>query len=154
MSVIHNQHPHTITLPPVAPGGSTYSISAAGPLPSALGTSGQVLTSTGINYANTVASASSTWSNTLAWGKSGPANMSVSGDAEIQGKLKVGGMDIVEMMGKLEINLAKIEERLAILHVNEELEDKWKDLKALGEQYRELEKYIMEKEKTWEILNR
>lgn len=148
MSVIHNQYPPTITLPPVAPLGTTYSVSAAGPLPS--GTSGQVLSTGSINYTGSV---SSVWSNNPTW-STPPAGLAVSGDAEIHGKLKVGGKDIGELMEKLEAGLEKIEERLAILHPNVELEDKWKDLKALGEQYRELEKYIIEKEKTWEILNR
>ena len=144
MSVIHNQYPPTITLPPVAPLGTTYSVSAAGPLPS--GTSGQVLSTNGINYTGSV---SSVWSNNPTWSTppAGSGSLAVSGDAEIHGKLKVGGKDIGELIDK-------IEQRLAILHHTVELEDKWKDLKALGEQYRELEKYIIEKEKTWEILNR
>ena len=95
----------------------------------------------------------SVWSNPT-WTTPAPSSLDVKGDAEIHGKRKVGGKDIGELMEKLESGLEKIEERLAILHHNVELEDKWKDLKALGEQYRELEKYIIEKEKTWEILNR
>lgn len=151
-----------ITLTSTAAPGATYTVSASthpyslsgvSPLPTVLsGTSGQVLISNGINYANTAAGIG-VWSNNPSW-TTPPASLDIKGDAEIHGKLKVSGRDIGEMMEKLEINLEKIEERLAILHVNEELEDKWKDLKALGEQYRELEKYIMEKEKTWEILNR
>ena len=147
MSVNNLQHSTTITLPPVSPAGATYSISAAGQLSTTLGTSGAVLTSTGgsINYTNTSVGPS-VWSNP-SWTTPAPSNLQVGGDAEIHGKLKVGGKDIGEL-------LEKIEERLAILHVNEELEDKWKDLKALGEQYRELEKEIIEKEKMWAILNR
>ena len=146
MSVNNLQHSTTITLPPVSPAGATYSISAAGPLTTTLGTSGAVLTSTGgsLNYTNTMVG-SSVWSNP-SW-TTPPTNLQVGGDADIHGKLKVGGKDIIEL-------LEKIEERLAILHINRELEDKWKDLKALGDQYRELEKEIIEKEKMWEILNR
>jgi len=150
MSVNNLQHPVTITLPPVSPAGATYSISAARPLTTTLGTttstSGAVLTSTGgsINYTNTMVG-SSVWSNP-SW-TTPPTNLQVGGDADIHGKLKVGGKDIIEL-------LEKIEERLAILHINRELEDKWKDLKALGDQYRELEKEIIEKEKMWAILNR
>lgn len=159
MSVIHNQYPPTITLPPISPAGATYTVSASthpysisgvSPLPT--GTSGQVLTTNGINYANTMAG-TSVWSNPT-WTTPATSSLDVKGDAEIHGKLKVGGKDIGELMEKLESGLEKIEERLAILHHNVELEDKWKDLKALGEQYRELEKYIIEKEKMWEILNR
>jgi len=150
MSVNNLQHPVTITLPPVSPAGATYSISAARPLTTTLGTttstSGAVLTSTGgsINYTNTMVG-SSVWSNP-SW-TTPPTNLQVGGDADIHGKLKVGGKDIIEL-------LEKIEERLAILHINRELEDKWKDLKALGDQYRELEKEIIEKEKMWAILKR
>ena len=146
MSVNNLQHSTTITLPPVSPAGATYSISAAGPLTTTLGTSGAVLTSTGgsLNYTNTMVG-SSVWSNP-SW-TTPPTNLQVGGDADIHGKLKVGGKDIIEL-------LEKIEERLAILHINRELEDKWKDLKALGDQYRELEKEIIEKEKMWAILNR
>jgi hypothetical protein len=46
------------------------------------------------------------------------------------------------------------EKRLAILHPNEKLEEKWEELKALGERYRELEKDILEKEKIWEIIKK
>jgi hypothetical protein len=151
MSVNNLQHPTTITLPPVSPAGATYSISAAGPLTTTLGTttgtSGMVLTSTGgsINYTNTMVG-SSVWSNP-SWTTPAPSNLQVGGDADIKGKLVVGGKDIGELIDK-------IEQRLAILHVNVELEDKWKDLKSLGDQYRELEKEIIEKEKMWEILNR
>lgn len=151
MSVIHNQYPPTtVTLPPVSPAGITYSISGASPSPlstSLSGHSGQVLISTGIgiNYANTSVGPS-VWSNP-SWTTPAPSNLQVGGDADIKGKLVVGGKDIGSI-------IEKIEERLAILHVNEELEDKWKDLKALGDQYRELEKEIIEKEKMWEILNR
>ena len=85
--------------------------------------------------------------NTVTSVTSIPQSLTVNGDGTFNGKLRVNGKDIGEL-------LDKIEERLAILHPNVELEDKWKDLKALGDQYRELEKEIIEKEKMWEILNR
>jgi hypothetical protein len=50
--------------------------------------------------------------------------------------------------------LKNIEERLALLTPNPELENDWKELKNLGNQYRELEKKILEKEKTWDILKK
>ena len=43
---------------------------------------------------------------------------------------------------------------MAILHPNENLEQKWDELKELGRLYRELEKDILEKEKIVEILKR
>lgn len=50
--------------------------------------------------------------------------------------------------------LKNIEERLALLTPNTELENDWEELKNLGNQYRELEKKILEKEKTWDILKK
>jgi hypothetical protein len=48
----------------------------------------------------------------------------------------------------------KIEQRLALLTPNPELEKEWGELKELGDRYRELEKQITEKMKTWDILKR
>ena len=50
--------------------------------------------------------------------------------------------------------LTKIEERLAILHPNPKLEEKWEKLKELSKQYQELEAEIIEKEMIWSILKR
>lgn len=66
-------------------------------------------------------------------------------DVELTGTLKIKDVDIGDV-------LKKIEERLAILHPNVELEEKWERLKTLGKMYRELEKEILEKEKIYEIL--
>jgi hypothetical protein len=62
------------------------------------------------------------------------------------------GSDISIGGRKLSEVIDKIEERLAILHPNQELESKWESLKELGRQYRELEKDILEKEKLMKIL--
>jgi flagellar motility protein MotE (MotC chaperone) len=43
---------------------------------------------------------------------------------------------------------------LALLTPNPELEKEWDELKELGDRYRELEKHITEKMKTWDILKR
>ena len=75
------------------------------------------------------------------------AGLHVKGNAEFEGDVKIKGRSISEM-------LDKIEERLAILHPNEQLEDKWEELKKLGEAYRALEKDIIEKEKIWETLKK
>lgn len=48
--------------------------------------------------------------------------------------------------------LEKIESRLAILEPNTSLENDWKELKKLGDQYRTLEKEIQDKLKTYDIL--
>lgn len=71
----------------------------------------------------------------------------VRGDAEFEGDVKIKGKSLIDM-------LDKIEERLAILHPNEKLEEKWEELKKLGDMYRALEKDIIEKEKIWETLKK
>ena len=71
----------------------------------------------------------------------------VKGDAEIEGDLKVKGKSLSDAIDN-------IEKRLAILHPNKDLEERWEQLKALGEHYRELEKDILEKEKIWNTLKK
>lgn len=72
-------------------------------------------------------------------------NLNVEGDASINGKLEVGGVDIGAA-------LTKIMERLAILDRNLQLEERWAKLKALGEEYRKLEKEMLEQEEICQIL--
>ena len=74
-------------------------------------------------------------------------SLHVRGDAEFEGDVKIKGKSLSE-------TLNKIEERLAILHPNEQLESKWEELKKLGDAYRALEKDIIEKEKIWETLKK
>jgi hypothetical protein len=116
---------------------------------STTGTSGQVYTSTGTGGLS--------WSNlngtTTSWGTvtSDPnlqgRTLQVNGDADITGELTVQGV-------KLSDRLDKIDERLAILHPNKELEAKWENLRGLRKAYMELEAEIIEKEKMWAILNK
>ena len=75
------------------------------------------------------------------------APLHVKGDAVFEGDLKLQGKSI----GK---SLEMIEEKLAILHPNEKLEDKWDELRDLRNKYIQLEKEILEKEKVWDILNK
>jgi hypothetical protein len=75
------------------------------------------------------------------------ATLSVKGNAEFEGEVTIKGKSLTDM-------LDKIEERLAILHPNPKLEDKWDELKELGKRYKELEQEIIEKEKVWAILKR
>jgi flagellar motility protein MotE (MotC chaperone) len=48
--------------------------------------------------------------------------------------------------------LSAIEDRLNILQINQQLEKDWKDLRELGQQYRQLEKEILDKIKVWDKL--
>ena len=59
--------------------------------------------------------------------------------------IEVNGWSLVDAV-------KKIEERLNILHPNAELEAEWAELRALGDQYRELEQHIKDKQATWDRL--
>jgi hypothetical protein len=48
--------------------------------------------------------------------------------------------------------LQVLERRLNILRPNTELEAEWDQLRALGDQYRELEAELLEKQKMWDRL--
>jgi hypothetical protein len=103
---------------------------------SAMPSSGQVLTSNGTSGS---------------WITADPslkgATLSVKGDADFEGEVTLKGKSLTDMF-------SKIEERLAILHPNPELEDKWDELKDLAKRYKELEAEIIEKEKVWAILKK
>ena len=75
------------------------------------------------------------------------STLHVKGDANIEGDVKIKGKSIAN-------SLEKIEEKLAILHPNQELEDKWENLRGLRKAYMELEAEIKEKEKIWNILQK
>ena len=102
------------------------------------GTGGYVLTagSNGINWNDYSV-------NTNLSGQS----LEVKGDANFDGDLKVKGKSIVD-------SLERIEEKLAILRPNEELEERWENLRGLRKAYMELEAEIIEKEKMWNILKK
>lgn len=73
--------------------------------------------------------------------------LKVQGDAEFEGDIKIKGVNLSQ-------RLDAIEERLGILRPNSDLEGKWEKLKALGDEYRKLEKDILEKEKIWDLLKK
>lgn len=73
------------------------------------------------------------------------ASIQVKGNAEFDGEVTIKGKN-------LNNTLERIEERLAILHPNDELEAKWENLRNLRKAYMELEAEIIEKEKVWKIL--
>ena len=95
----------------------------------------------------------------LYWGLNGTSNtiiadpslkgnsLSVKGNADFEGEVTIKGKSLTDMF-------EKIEERLAILHPNPELEDRWKELQSLREAYVELEREIIEKERVWAILKK
>ena len=72
------------------------------------------------------------------------------------GKLTLEGEDADILMDGMSVRktLESINDRLAILQVNPELEAEFDELHALGEKYRALEQKIIEKKKMWQTLNK
>lgn len=97
----------------------------------------------------TTGTSSSVYNITSDWNTmNGTSNsLDVKGDANFEGDVKIQGKSLVD-------TLQSIEERLAILRPNPELEEKWERLKTLGNMYRELEKEILEKQEMWNILKK
>lgn len=73
-----------------------------------------------------------------------------SGRMELQG----AQADIVMNGVSLNDTLKLIQDRLCMLRPNRELEQEWDQLRDLGEQYRELEKQLMEKQRAWDLLRK
>ena len=93
----------------------------------------------GLTYSNTAI----TGTNTQPW-----FNNPASGKIQLNGEgadIEVNGQSLIGM-------IEKIEERLIILHPNEKLEAEWEELKTLGDQYRQLEQQILDKQATWDRL--
>lgn len=94
----------------------------------------------------TIAGSNGAWgeyTNTSASVKLGKDGIEVTESADI----KLGNISLKNFIDR-------IEQRLALLNPNPKLEEEWTELKELGDRYRELEKQITEKMKTWDILER
>ena len=76
------------------------------------------------------------------------AKVHINGD----GLVMEEGADIVIGGKSLTKAIEQIEERLGILHPNPALEERWDKLKELREQYIEMERDLLEKEKLMKIL--
>ena len=84
-----------------------------------------------------------TWTNS---NTSASVNIDTNGiNVKEGGDIKIGGKSLSDAIGA-------IEERLAILNPNPELEERWEQLKELRKQYIEMEKDLLEKEKIMKIL--
>jgi hypothetical protein len=102
---------------------------------------------TGLSPA-TVTLSPSTYSNVPTWNNPySNGNIQIQGDANVDGTLKVKGVDIGE-------TLSKIQDQLAIYQPAPELEEKWEELRELARRYKELVADIKEKEKIWSILQK
>jgi len=127
-------------------------------------TVGQVYTSTTGTSGQTLMKGSS---NTITWGttsvntspwvtigdSSTPSSLSVKGDAKFEHDVEILG-DLKIKNKSLSESLKNIEERLAILHPNEGLEERWEDLRRLRKEYMAIEAELIEKENMWAILKK
>lgn len=123
-------------------------LTVTGPSPTftvSTGTAGQVYTTNGtggLYWGNLNGTTSITADPNLQG-----STLKVKGDADFDGEVTIKGKSLTNMF-------EKIEERLAILHPNPELEEKWGNLRALRNAYKELEAEIIEKEAMWKILKK
>jgi len=69
----------------------------------------------------------------------------VQGDAVFEGKITWQGRDMREWF-------EAVENRLGMLRPNPKIEEGWDELKALGDQYRALEKRLTEQQQVFDIL--
>jgi hypothetical protein len=80
------------------------------------------------------------------WAK--PYTTTNSGDVNIDANdIKLRGKSLME-------SLDRIEQRLGILDCDEQLEQHWDKLKALGDEYRQVKQHIEDKMKTFETLKK
>ena len=82
-----------------------------------------------------------------------PNSISVKGDAKFEHDVEILG-DLKIKNKSLSESLKNIEERLAILRPNEELESRWEELRNLRKEYMAIEAELIEKEKMWAILKK
>lgn len=75
------------------------------------------------------------------------SDFTVRGDSTFYGDVTIKGKSILEL-------LERMEHQLAIFTPNPELETRWEELRDLAKRYRELEADLRDKEKMWEILKR
>jgi hypothetical protein len=84
------------------------------------------------------------------WSTANTLNVPVSGRMELRGNQA----DIVINGVSLNDTLQLIQDRLNMLQPNRELEADWDQLRSIGEQYRDLEKQLMEKQRAWDLLRK
>jgi hypothetical protein len=106
-------------------------------------TSPYIITTTGTSGAG--GPSTYNWNNTTT---STSTKVQINGD----GLVMQEGADIVVGGKSLTKAIEQIEERLGILHPNPALEERWDKLKELRQQYIEMEKDLLEKEKLMKIL--
>jgi hypothetical protein len=76
-----------------------------------------------------------------------------NGNVSIEGNLVVKGVNLSSQVELIANKLDSIDERLAILRPNEELEQRWEKLRELRQQYIEMEKELTELDLVFDILS-
>jgi hypothetical protein len=111
------------------------------------------------NYSNTVIGGGYTYPNTISvtggqYTFSAGTSITSPWATNVSQKIKLDGEGAdIEVNGRSLMDMIeRIEQRLNILHPNDELEAEWAELRALGNQYRKLERHIQEKQATWDRL--
>jgi hypothetical protein len=102
--------------------------------------------STGPGTAATGYTIANNWSNNSAWTDI-QSKLQVQGDAEFNGDITIKGRSLTK-------TLEQVEERLAILVPNVRLEEDWKELQNLRQQYVELERKLLEQQRVFDILKK
>lgn len=105
------------------------------------------LITSGPSPGQTLSINSGTYSNSI-WATTNNSinsSLTVKGPAEFEDDITIKGKSLTE-------SLDAIERRLAILKPNEQLENKWEELKELGDKYRELEAEIIARQAMFNTL--
>lgn len=125
--------------------------------------SSDTITLSDLSYNNTVIGGASVTGISVPWsdGTSVSTGWTTNGTGfgpnwanQTSAKIQLNGPDAdIDINGESLLDMLKnIEQRLNILKPNESLEQEWEELRTLGEQYRALEKHILEKQATWDKL--
>lgn len=80
-------------------------------------------------------------------------SLHVNGNAIIDGDLKLRGVSLQDQITMISDKLDAIDDRLAILRPNPELEKQWEQLRLLRQQYVELERELIEQNLVFDVLS-
>jgi hypothetical protein len=125
----------TLTVPSFTWSGTNSSYLGA-----PLGGSSSTITSGPYGYPTI--SVSNNGATTAPWLASNHTGAKIQLDGE-NADVTVNGWSLVDAV-------KRIEERLGLFQPNPELEAEWEELRALAEQYRQLEQHIKDKQATWD----
>ena len=108
------------------------------------------------NYSNVTITSGGTTTSPYTYSSGTSTTWAPTGTTATAGKLTLLGDDADLIVNGKSLNetLQALEEKLNILHPNNELEEEWDELRELGNQYRKLEKELKEKSKMWAALKK